>query len=152
MPDFETTSFGRISYEPEWAIEFPSGLPGFEDRRRFAAVKFEQSAPLVFLQSLEDPALCFITLPILAVDPQYKLEVSGEDLGQLGLAPGKQPRIGTDVLCLTVIAIRETGPTANLLAPIVVNLRTLMAVQAVAAESEYSLQHVLLPEEAHACS
>ena len=48
MPDFETTSFGRISYEPEWAIEFPSGLPGFEDRRRFAAVKFEKSAPLPF--------------------------------------------------------------------------------------------------------
>jgi flagellar assembly factor FliW len=140
------------STQPEWAIEFPSGLPGFEARRRFAAIKFEESAPLIFLQSLEDPALCFITLPVLAVDPQYKLAVSGEDLGQLGLAPGKQPRIGTDVLCLTVIAIRESGPTANLLAPIVVNLRTLMAVQAVAAESEYSLQHVLLPEEAHACS
>lgn len=152
MPDFETTSFGRISYKPEWAIEFPSGLPGFEDRRRFAAVKFEKSAPLVFLQSLEDPALCFITLPVLAVDPQYRLAVSGEDLGQIGLAPGKQPRIGADVLCLTVISIRESGPTANLLAPIIVNLRNLKAVQAVAPESEYSLQHVLLPEEAPVCS
>jgi flagellar assembly factor FliW len=152
MPDFETTSFGRITYQPEWTIEFPSGLPGFEERRRFAAVKFEHTAPLVFLQSLEDPALCFITLPILAVDPQYKLAVSGEDLGQLGMAHGKQPSIGTDVLCLTVIAIRETGPTANLLAPIVVNLRNLKAVQAVAPESEYSLQHVLLPQEAPVCS
>jgi flagellar assembly factor FliW len=152
MPDFETTSFGRISYEPEWAIEFPSGLPGFEDRRRFAAVKFEETAPLIFLQSLEDPALCFITLPILVVDPKYHLAVSGEDLGQLGLSPGKQPRIGTDILCLTVIAIRESGPTANLLAPIVVNLHNLMAVQAVAPESEYPLQHVLLPEGASACS
>jgi len=51
-----------------------------------------------------------------------------------------------------VIAIRETGPTANLLAPIVENLRNLKAVQAVAPESEYSLQHVLLPEEAPVCS
>jgi flagellar assembly factor FliW len=96
--------------------------------------------------------LCFITLPVLVVDPQYRLEVSGEDLGQIGLAPGKQPRIGTDVLCLTVISIRESGPTANLLAPIIVNLRNLKAVQAVAPESEYSLQHVLLPEEAPVCS
>jgi flagellar assembly factor FliW len=40
MPEFETSSLGRIFYEPEWAIEFPSGLPGFEDRRRFAAIKF----------------------------------------------------------------------------------------------------------------
>jgi flagellar assembly factor FliW len=152
MPDFETSSLGRISYEPEWTIEFPSGLPGFEERRRFAAIKFEDSAPLVFRQSLEDPALCFITLPVLAVDPQYRLEVSGDDLGHLGLSPGKQPRIGTDVLCLTVVAIRESGPTANLLAPIVVNPRNLKAVQAVAPESEYSLQHALLPEEAPVCS
>ncbi|MGA2269377.1 MAG: flagellar assembly protein FliW [Bryobacteraceae bacterium] len=152
MPDFETSSFGRISYQPEWAIEFPSGLPGFEDRRRFAALKFDESAPLVFLQSLENPSLCFITLPILAVDPQYRLAVSDEDLGHLGLSPERQPRIGQDVLCLTVISIREDGPTANLLAPIVVNLRNLKAVQAVAPESEYPLQHVLLPEEAPVCS
>ena len=152
MPDFETSNFGRISCEVEWAIEFPSGLPGFEERRRFAALKFDESAPLVFLQSLEDPGLCFITLPILAVDPQYRLAVSGEDLRHLGLPPERQPCIGQDILCLTVISVRESGPTANLLAPIVVNLRTLKAVQAVAPESEYSHQHLLLPEEAPVCS
>ena len=148
MPDFETSSLGRIFYEPEWAIEFPSGLPGFEDRRRFAAITLDESAPLVFLQSLEDPALCFITLPVLAVDPLYRLEVSGEDLGHLGLPPAKQPRIGTDVLCLTVVSIRESGPTANLLAPVVVHLGSHQAVQAVATDSGYSHQHPLFPPEA----
>jgi flagellar assembly factor FliW len=51
-----------------------------------------------------------------------------------------------------VLSIRETGPTANLLAPIVVNLRNRRAVQAVAAESDYSHQHALMPEEASVCS
>ena len=152
MPVMETKNFGQISFEPDSELEFPSGLPGFDSRRRFVAVRFAESDPLVYLQSLEDPELCFITMPILAVDPLYKLKVSGEDLDQLGLSPARQPRIGEDVLCLTVLSVRETGPTANLLAPIVVNLRNRRAVQAVAPESEYSHQFVLMPQEASVCS
>jgi flagellar assembly factor FliW len=152
MPVVQTSNFGSISYGPEPAIEFPRGLPGFDDRRRFVALQFPDTAPLVFLQSLEVPDLCFITMPVLAVDPQYRLEVASEDLGQLELSPMRQPRIGEDVLCLTVLSIGEGGPTANLLAPVVVNLRNLKAVQAVAPESSYSHQHALLAEEALVCS
>ena len=75
----ETKNFGKISFEPESELEFPAGLPGFDGRRRFVAVGFVESDPLVYLQSLEDPELCFITMPILAVDPGYKLKVSSED-------------------------------------------------------------------------
>jgi flagellar assembly factor FliW len=152
MPVLETKNFGRIPCGTESELEFPCGLPGFEDRRRFVAVRFEESDPLVFLQSVEDPSLCFITLPVLAVDPQYHLRVSSEDLGHLGMAAARQPQIGKDVLCLTVLSIRETGPTANLLAPVVINLRNRKAVQAVAPESDYSHQHALLPQEAAVCS
>lgn len=152
MPVIETKNFGKIAFELDSELEFPSGLPGFDSRKRFVAVRFAESDPLVYLQSLEDPALCFITMPILAVDPRYKLRVSCEDLDQLGLSRVRQPRIGEDVLCLTVLAVRETGPTANLLAPIVINLRNRKAVQSVAAESHYSHQFALMPEEASVCS
>lgn len=152
MPVIETKNFGKISFEPESELEFPGGLPGFDSRTRFVAVAFTESEPLVYLQSLEDPGLCFITMPILAVDPNYKLKVSGADLDQLGLIQARQPRIGEDVLCLTVLSVCETGPTANLLAPIVVNLHNRKAVQAVAPESDYSHQFALMPEEASVCS
>ena len=148
----ETKNFGQISFEPESELEFPSGLPGFDSRRRFVAVRFVESDPLIYLQSLEDAGLCFITMPILAVDPRYKLTVSADDLDQLGLPRASQPRIGEEVLCLTVLSVRETGPTANLLAPIVVNLRTRRAVQAIAPDSEYSHQFELMPQETAVCS
>jgi flagellar assembly factor FliW len=148
----ETKNFGKISFEPESELEFPGGLPGFDSRKRFVAVRFVESDPLIYLQSLEDPDLCFITMPILAVDPGYKLKMNGEDLDRLGLSPARQPAIGEDVLCLTVISVQETGPTANLMAPIVVNLRNRKAVQSVPAESDYSHQHALMPQEASVCS
>src|ERR1035437_5536384 len=135
MPKMVTKNFGEISFEPDTELEFPGGLPGFDGRRRFVAVRLAESDPLIYLQSLEDADLCFITMPILAVDPLYKLKVSAEDLDLLGLPQARQPRIGEDVLCLTVLAERETGPTAHLLAPFVVTLRTRRAVQAVAPES-----------------
>ena len=147
MPVMETKNFGKISFEPDSELEFPSGLPGFDSRKRFVAVRFVESDPIIYLQSLEDADLCFITMPILAVDPRYKLKVNGEDLTQIGLTPARQPKIGEDVLCLTVLSLRESGPTANLLAPIVVNLRNRRAVQSVAEDSDYPLRHVLLPPE-----
>ncbi|HWB86806.1 MAG TPA: flagellar assembly protein FliW [Bryobacteraceae bacterium] len=152
MSLFETKNFGRVSYDPVSVWEFPGGLPGFEGRRRFVALHNKESEPVIFLQSLEDPSLCFITMPVLAVDPRYRLRLAFEDLTTLGLPPAVQPRIGVEVMCLAVLSVRETGPTANLLAPVVLNLKNRRAVQAVVPESNYSHQHALIPQEAVVCS
>ena len=97
-------------------------------------------------------ACVFVTLPVLAIDRQYRLDVSEEDLALLELEREQQPRIGEEVACLAVLTLQESGPTANLLAPIVINLGNLKAVQAIAPESSYSHQHVLMPAEALASS
>jgi flagellar assembly factor FliW len=152
MTPFETKNFGQISYSHDAVIEFPGGLPGFENQRRFLLVRFEHTDPLVFLQSLEDSTLCFLTLPARSVDPDYRLRLEADDLAALGLSLGRQPHIGDEVVCLTVLSLRETGPTANLLAPIVVNLRNLKAVQAVNPASGYPLQYELESHRAMACS
>jgi len=152
MPVMQTKNFGTINYQPDSELEFPRGVPGFDGRRQFVAVRLVESDPLVYLQSLEDPDLCFITMPVLAVDPGYRLKVTAEDLDEIGLTPARQPKIGEDVFCLTVLSIRESGPTANLLAPIVINLTTRRAVQAIRPDSDYSHQYELMPEESAVCS
>ena len=151
MPSCETKNFGVVSYEAGSVLEFPSGLPGFEERRLFLALQFADSKPLVFLQSLDDPGLCFVTLPVLVADPEYSLKVSMEDRELVGLPSTSALRIGPDVLCLTVLSLEESGPTANLLAPLVVNISNLKGVQAIASESDYSHQHALLPLETAVC-
>jgi flagellar assembly factor FliW len=147
MAEFDTTHFGRISYEPNSTFYFPRGLPGFDEVRAFLALSFADRAPLVFLQSLERPELCFITLPVQAAEPEYRLEIAPEDLDLIGLASRAKPQIGKDVLCLAVLSVREEGPTANLLAPIVVNLQNRHGVQAISPSGSYSHQHPLLPAE-----
>ncbi|HUI81023.1 MAG TPA: flagellar assembly protein FliW [Bryobacteraceae bacterium] len=152
MPTFKTKNFGPVSYQPGSVVEFPNGLPGFEEQRQFLALNYENTKPLVFLQSLADAGLCFITLPVKCVDPDYRLQVSDEDLGELGFAPGHRLQIGPDVACLIVVSLQQSGPTANLLAPVLINTKTLKAVQAIAPEPGYSHQHPLVPPETAVCS
>jgi flagellar assembly factor FliW len=152
MPSFDSKSFGTLIYEPDSIVEFPNGLPGFEERRRFVALTYPGTEPLVFLQSLDDPGLCFITLPVLSIDRQYRLEVSEEDLKSVGLASKRQPRIGQDVACLAILTLQQSGTTANLLAPVVINVKNLKAVQAIAPDCGYSHQHLLRTAQAMACS
>lgn len=151
MAIIETKNFGTVHYELGTELVFPRGLPGFEQRRKFLALHFADTDPLVYLQSVEAGELCFVTLPVLAVDREFRLHVESEDRELVGLPLSGALQIGDDVLCVAVLSIREDGPTANLLAPIVVNLRNRQAVQAVAAQSGYSHQHRLMEEEAVAC-
>ena len=152
MSHIETTHFGPLAYEPEAVIEFPAGLQGFENETRFVQVKIGEYAPLVFLQSLATPGLCFLTLPVASVDPDYRLEVAPEDLARIGLDPRRQPRTDSEVLCLAVLTVAEEGITANLRAPLVIALAKRRGVQSIQPEGRYSHRHALDSGEAAPCS
>jgi flagellar assembly factor FliW len=144
MPELLTKYFGSIQYREEDVVEFPSGLPGFEEESQFLVMEPPASAPLAFLQSVRLPGVCFLALPIQGIDSDYKLEITREDLESLGLPTTRQPRIGDEIGCFAVIVVAENGPvTANLLAPVIVNLENRRGVQAIRIDSIYSHQHLL---------
>ena len=117
MPEITTKYFGSIEYREEDVIQFPSGLPGFEEEAQFLAIEPPANAPLTFLQSVRRPSLCFLAVPIQGLDPDYKLAITREDLESLGLETDRQPRIGEGIRCFAVILVAENGPvSANLLA------------------------------------
>lgn len=152
MQHCQSRYFGPVEYNEESVLVFPDGIPAFEQERRFLAIRQPLNEPLVFLQSLANPDLSFVTLPAPSVCPGFRLNMTPEDLAALGLETGQQPVIGRDVLCLTILSLEENKPpTANLLAPIVVNLHTLRGRQAIQTDSQYSHREELPLREA-ACS
>ena len=64
-----TKYFGPVAYEESNVLRFPAGLPGFEEERRFLSLEQPAHAPLVFLQSLTTPDLCFVALPASSIEP-----------------------------------------------------------------------------------
>jgi flagellar assembly factor FliW len=148
MPRVQTKCFGEMEYDPSAVFEFPYGVPGFECEHAFLFLQRPGTHPLMFMQSLSSREVCFILLPILAADPHYKLRLSAEERAALRLPRGRQPRLGKDILCAALVCAadeRRAQPTVNLLAPILVNLKERIGIQAILTESGYSHQHPLAP-------
>jgi flagellar assembly factor FliW len=129
---------------PRIEIEFRNGIPGFANERRFLFVEQPNLAPLVHIQSLRSPDLHFVALPVAFIDPSYEVQLNSEDLRGLDLATCPETAGEAGLLCLAILAADEHGPpTANLLAPIVVNLALGLGVQAVRMDSRYSHSYSL---------
>ncbi len=148
MPVVKTKYFGEMACGEDSAFDFPLGLPGFENETRFVLIENPEQAPLVFLQSVKTRGLCFLALPVAAVEPDYRLEVGPEDRAAIEvLASVSQSEDA--ILALTLLSLHDGFPaTANLMAPVVANLKTRRAVQAIRSDRMYSHQH---PVEARSC-
>ena len=148
MSRVQTKFFGSLEYSPNSVFLFPGGLPGFEEEREFVFLNLPERDPLIFMQSLSTRNLCFVLLPILVVDPRYRLEFAPEELNELSLPGDRLPAIGEDILCAAMVGSGEGGtPTANLLAPVIVNLKERIGAQLIHGDSGYSHRHPLLFEE-----
>ena len=91
-------------------------------------------------------------MPVSAIDLAYSLELSPDDARVLGVDARKLSATAREILCLAILCAPENGPlTANLLAPVIVNLATRIAVLAVRSDNRYSHWHALAGEET-ACS
>jgi flagellar assembly factor FliW len=142
MPQVATDRFGTVEYSQESVIEFPQGLPGFESEHQFLLMEQPQTQPIVFLQSLMRRELSFLALPVTAIDPDYGLQLSTDDLAVIGLTA--EQTIPLQLALLAIICVDEgMPPTANLLGPVAINRDNRRAIQAIRDDSRYSATHPL---------
>jgi flagellar assembly factor FliW len=153
MPSVETKYFGALPYTDESLFDFPQGLPAFEDQKGFVLIQSPEKAPLVFLQSVARASLCFVALPVQVVDKNHQLAIAPEDLEDLALDTRRQPAVGGEVMVLALVSLHgEFLATANLMAPIVLNVKTRRGLQAIRRDMRYSHEHPLSGQAAHQSS
>jgi flagellar assembly factor FliW len=137
----ESRRFGRLEYQPDALVEFPSGLLGFEELRQYARVSPEALQPLAFLVSLEDPEVAFPVLPAAWAPPDYAPALPADALHVVGAAAGDPIE-----LLLIVSVAPDTGTLhANLRGPVLINPATRNGCQIVLHNSSHSLRHILTP-------
>ena len=141
MPSALTRDFGEVHYEASAEWSFPQGLPGFEDRNHFIIIEPAAFSPIVFLQSLQAPELCFLAVSVWVADPAYQVGMTSSDLETLALS--RQPKETDKTRCLAILSSGGEAFTANLLAPVVMNPQTHTALQAVRTDARYSYCHPL---------
>lgn len=141
---FVTTRFGEVTFAESDVIEFPWGLPGFTDLRRFLALSLAEQPNFVWLQSLEDGAVALPAGDPWQVFPSYDPRLPAYATAALQL---EQPDDFT-ILCVVVVTKEAADMTMNLMAPIVVNLKTRRARQVMLENSGYSVREPLPRKEA----
>jgi flagellar assembly factor FliW len=135
-----TTRFGELTVPDEEIIAFPAGLPGFESAHHFLTIEDEAAAPFVWLQSLDDPELAFLTVDPACFVVDYQPEMSDE---------AKQLFAGTaapmQVLAIVTVPEDYRLMTVNLRAPLLINQQTRVARQEVGTKGKYPLRQRLIP-------
>jgi len=121
------TQFGLQEINPESIINFPDGLPGFEDLKQFKLFHEEGVETLFYMQSLDDAE---VQLPL--VDPDhfqvnYEISLSDDEMAKLQL---DDPADAT--VLVTVAKTDDTadnGLHANFMGPIVINTKARTGLQ-----------------------
>jgi flagellar assembly factor FliW len=125
---------GDLDVDDAKILMFPEGLVGFPADTRFVLVEIDEGEAYRWLQSVDDPALSFLTVIPWHFFPDYEPEIDRLTEQELGL------KEVTDAIVLCVVTIREGSPvpvTANLLGPIVINTISRVGRQIVLADSGY---------------
>ncbi|MCM8543057.1 MAG: flagellar assembly protein FliW [Lentisphaeraceae bacterium] len=106
-------------------ITFKDGVPAFEEAKKFTLFTNDEIKPFMYLKSLELEELGFVCIDPFLINKDYLIKISGTDLAQLGL---KKPESAL-VFCFVTVRPDPQENTANLLAPVIVNLENRKAKQ-----------------------
>ncbi len=138
-----TRKFGEIDINENKILEMPDGLPGFESYTRFALLEDPNSKPFCWFQSVEESDLALVVMDPFIFKPDYK-----PDLKSVIVLKNWEKVTEKDLAVFVVINISQTTEdkkiTANLIGPIVVNMKQNEAVQVVFQDSTYSHKHNIL--------
>jgi len=135
--EIKSSFFGEQSIDPSTIINFPNGIPGFEDQTRFKLFHQEGGNPLIFwLQSLDDESLTFSVAQPSIFNINYNFVLNDTEEAVLGIENT------ADALILIILHKDESDqPTikGSIKAPLVINSAKRIGLQKVLAQVEQSI-------------
>lgn len=123
----KTFQFGEIEYEEDKIVEFPKGILGFENLKKYLFIKTDNEI-FFWLNSIEDPDIAFPLVGLRMLDQDYPAHTNYEVFGVATLNP--------DPLKVTV----------NLKAPVYINQENKTGYQKIIDDDKYSVQFNLFVE------
>ena len=139
----DTKPYGTIEIDERQVIDFPKGILGFEDLKKFALLDSQQE-PFYWLQSMDDKSIAFVLIQPFIFKPEYT-----PDPVESELVDAKITNIKSDnILIFTIVTIPEdhTKMTANLQGPILINRDEKLGIQIISTNPRWRVKHFILDE------
>jgi flagellar assembly factor FliW len=137
-----STRFGDLTVPADSIITFPAGVIGFPKATRY--VMIDHKPPFSWLHSADDPHLAFVVVDGFEFGKQYDLKPPFGDK-EIDLKDEDEYAI------LVIVTVRPDpkDTTANLKAPLFVNVRNRKGIQVIYDNPKYPTRFPLwIPEEA----
>ncbi len=131
-----TTRFGQIEFNSEDIFMFPEGLLGFQDLRQFILLDDPNDDIFAWLQSCELPSIAFPVLEPEIFGQYYNVSLTKNENELLKLTPEQKPTF------MSIITIPDdpTQMTANVKAPIAINMNYKIARQCVLQDNHLAIR------------
>ncbi|MEW6049854.1 MAG: flagellar assembly protein FliW [Candidatus Zixiibacteriota bacterium] len=137
-----THRFGPVQIPDDKVIYMERPILGFEHLTTFCLVERDDMSPMMWLQSMEDPAVAFLVVNPRCIYPDYRIEVNPNEIAELRVA--KVASVETYVIITMTDDPRQTS--VNLQGPVLINTENNLAKQLVLVNSEYTVRHLLFAE------
>ena len=131
-----TSRFGRIELQDTDVLTFPEGLLGFADLRQFVLLDDPSDEIFAWLQSCESSQIAFPVLEPELFAENYRVSLTKNDLESLKMVQTQKARY----FSIVTIPDDPTQMTANLKAPIVVNVDNRLARQCVLQDNNLAIR------------
>ena len=128
------TRLGEREISLDRVIHFPRGLIGMENKRDFTVLQVREGAPLLILQSMNDPGLGLLVADPFAFLPDYQLRINDAEQRLL------QASAIEDLAILVTATIPPGKPeetALHLMGPILINHRVRLGLQVPQMEGSY---------------
>jgi flagellar assembly factor FliW len=141
-----TKYHGEIEVKEDDVLNFEQGIPGFFDEKKFVILPLQENEWFHILQSVITPQLGFVVTDPFLFTKEYDFELDQGTVELLGFTTEK------DVKILTILTMRETlnESTANLQAPIIINLANNKAKQVILNDTTYQTKHPIFAQHEQA--
>lgn len=132
-----TSRFGTIGVTSEDVITFPEGLLGFSDLNRFVLLDDPTDEIFAWLQSCEEPSIAF---PVL--EPELFMDIFNMALTKSDLKGLQVETTDSSLRSFCIITIPEdpTQMTANVKAPVVINVKDKLGRQCVLQDNKLEIR------------
>ena len=127
---------GKMMYKNDEIIYFEKGIPGFDNLKKYIIKEVENDSPFNILQSVEDKDIGFIIIPPFFIHNDYEIKLSEEIIEKLNIENQE------DVLLYSIVTLNSKVEdiTANLKAPLVINIKNKKGEQYIIDKEKYSIK------------
>ena len=116
--------------KPENIFRFPQGILGFEYIKEYVFIINPKVEPFIFMHALDGSDLNFVCIESFTIRPDYTFTLPPSNIRFLDL---KAP---ADLMVLSIVTVRKTAEeiTANLMSPVLINMKNSIAQQIILDE------------------